>query len=116
ILTITKRTKGHPALNDFSGTRIAQGRSVRPPAGRTMHPLDYVVTNVHRVRVFGHDFDTKSVTVAGGFKRLVPPARAFNQSRPHRLRRAPVDVVNNRIDWFTHRGRRIFLLQSMMID
>src|SRR2546428_2715603 len=80
-----------------------------------MTPLDHVVTNIHWICVGGHHFDPKRVSVARSFKRLVPPACAFDQSGANRFRRAAIDVINDWFDGFTHRRRRVFFLQPMMI-
>src|SRR2546427_551217 len=81
-----------------------------------MHPLNHVITNVHRISVRRHYFDTKSVLVTYRFKRLIPPACAFDERRTHRFRRAAIDVIN---DWFNrlaHRGIRILFLQTMTLN
>src|SRR5260221_14555159 len=81
-----------------------------------MHPLNYVVAHVHWIRAGRHQLDAKRISVTGGFEGLVPPARAFNQCRAHRLRRAAIDVIDDRLDGIAHRSRRILLLQPMMAE
>src|SRR5437016_6070700 len=81
-----------------------------------MHPLNNVVTHIHRISVGGHNFDAKRVSISCGFERLVPPTRALDQSRTHRFGRAAIDVVNNRLDRLACCRRWILLLQAMMID
>ena len=81
-----------------------------------MHPLNHVVTHIHRVGVGGHDFHAKSIFVARCLKCLVPPTGPFDQSRTDRFGRAAIDVVDDWFHGFADRCRRIFLLQAMMID
>src|SRR5689334_9854807 len=81
-----------------------------------MYPLNHVVAHVHRVGVGWHDLDPKRVAVTGSFECLVPPTCAFNQSRTHWLRRAAIDVINDRLNRIADRRRRIFLLQTMAAD
>ena len=81
-----------------------------------MHPLNHVITNVHRIGISRHDFDAKRVSISGSFKCLVPPTRAFDQSRAHRFGRAAVDVVNDGLNRIARGRRWILFLQAMMID
>src|SRR5215471_15347315 len=81
-----------------------------------MHPLNDVVAHVHRIDIRWHDFDAKRVAITGSFESLVPPTRAFGQSRTHRLRRAAIDVINDRLNGIADWRRRIFLLQTMTAD
>src|ERR1043166_171431 len=81
-----------------------------------MHPLNHVVTNIHWIDIRWHHFDTKCIFVSNRSKRLIPPTRSFNQRRTNRLRRSAIDVINNRLHWFTDCGVWILLLQTMPSD
>src|ERR1700741_60902 len=81
-----------------------------------MHPLDDVVTHVHRIDFRRHHFDAKRILVTNRLKRLVPPARTFDESRTYRFRRPTIDVIHNRFDGLADACTRIFLLQTMSRD
>src|SRR6185436_10751174 len=66
-----------------------------------------------RIDSFRQHLDPERIDEAGRLERLLPPARALDQSASHRLRRAVVDVVDERFDYLRARGRRIDLLQTM---
>ncbi len=116
VLTIAQRAERNASLNDFAGARIDERVAVGPAARRSMHPLDDVVTHVHRIDFGRHDLDAKRILVTNRFERLVPPARAFEQRRTHRLGRAAIDVINDRLHGLAHARARIFLLQTMTRD
>ena len=44
------------------------------------------------------ELDVEGVNRAGGFERLLPPARALDQSAANRLRNSAIDVVDDRLD------------------
>src|SRR5690242_2413475 len=81
-----------------------------------MNPLNDVVTQVHGIGAFGHEFDPKRVLEPGGFERLGPPAGAFEERRADRLGSAAIKVVDDWVYRFAECGRRIFLLQTMTSD
>src|SRR5262249_4179112 len=78
ILTVPQRTETHATLDDFPGSRVDNRSPIRPAAGRAMHPLNYVVPNIHWISIDRHHLNAKSVSVPGSFKRLVPPTCAFD--------------------------------------
>ena len=81
-----------------------------------MHPLNQVVADVHGVGVFGQQLHSECVAIAGGFKSLVPPARAFEQRRADGLRRAAVEVVDDGLDGIAHGRAGVLFLQTMPGD
>src|ERR1044072_385021 len=81
-----------------------------------MHPLNDVVTHVHRFHVGMHDSNAKRILVTKRLERLAPPARTFEQRRAHRFRRAAIDVVNDWLYGLADGRARIFLLQTMPRD
>ena len=81
-----------------------------------MHPVDHVVAHVHRVGVVWQQLDAERVAEAGRLERLGPPHRALAQGRTHRLRRAGVDVVDDRLDRRRHGGVGLPLLEPMPRD
>src|SRR5690349_21540507 len=103
-------------FDDFAGSRIDDGRTVRPAARSTMYPLNDVVAQIHRVRPFGHKFHVKGVFVTGRLKSLVPPASPFEKRGANRLRRAAVEIVNDGFYGFAKGGRRISFLEAMPRD
>ena len=116
VLPHAQRAERDVALDDLARARIGNRIAVAPAARRTVDPRDRVVAHVHRVGAFGHDLDLEAVAEAGGLERLVPPARAFDQRGPDRLRRAAIDVIDDRLHRIAHRRRRIALLDAMAAD
>jgi hypothetical protein len=55
----------------------------------------------------------KSVAKSGGFVSLIPPRRPFDEGILNLLRRAAVNVINNRFDGFANRRVRVFFLKTM---
>ena len=78
-----------------------------------MDPLDDVVANVEVVGTLRHHPDLEGVAIPGRLEGLVPPARALEQRRPHRLGGATVEVVDDRLDRLADGGRRIPLLETV---
>ena len=68
-----------------------------------MHPVDDVVTDVHRVGIRRQNTHLKRVAKARGLKRLIPPTRALDQSILNRLWRSVIDVVYDRFDGIADR-------------
>src|SRR5262249_55432446 len=102
--------------NDLSGSWIDKRATVGPTTCRAMHPLNDVVTHVHRIYVRRHDFNTKCILVADSLECLIPPTRTFDQSRTHRFRRAAIHVINDRLHGLADTCARIFLLQPVSRD
>ena len=78
-----------------------------------MHPLDDVVTYVHRIDILGQQFDLECITIAGSLVCLVPPARAFDKRRTHGLRGATINVVDDRLDGLADIGLRVLLVEAV---
>ena len=53
ILPHAQRAERDVAFNDFTGAGIHHAYTIRPPARCAVHPLNYVVTQIHRIGVFG---------------------------------------------------------------
>ena len=81
-----------------------------------MDPLDHVVADVEQVGAFGQQFNPERVDVARRLERLVPPAGSVEQRGADRLRRAPVQVVDDRFDRFAALGPRVTLLEPVTVD
>ena len=74
-----------------------------------MHPLDDVVADVHRVRIFRQQPHLECILVTGRLECLVPPGGTLHQRRANRLGCTAIDVVDDRLDRFTDvRGRILF--------
>ena len=116
ILPHSQRPERHVTLDDFARARINHRRAIRPPARRAVHPLNHVVPQVHQVRAFRQELHSKSVFVASGLKRLIPPPRAFEQRGANRLRRSAIQVVHDRLHRLADRRLRIFFLQPVPRD
>lgn len=86
-------------------------RAVRPASRVAVDPLYDVVSNVHRVDAVGEDLHDERVLEARRLERLVPPARSFDEGVPHILRRAVVDIIDDRLDRFADSSIGIFLLK-----
>ena len=98
VLPDAQGTERHDALQDLACPRIGHGTAVGPPARRPVDPLDHVVADVERVGALRQQFHPERVHVPRRLEGLVPPARAVEQRRPDRFRRAPVEVVDDRFD------------------
>src|SRR5258708_739628 len=96
ILTHAERSECHVSLDNFSGSRIADGGAIRPPSRGAVDPLDDIVPEVHGIRAVGHQFNAECILVSCCLERLVPPARTLQQGRAYRLRRSPVEIVDDR--------------------
>ena len=95
------------------GARVGHAAARAPAARRAVHPVDHVVADVHRVGVARQHLDDEGVAEAGGFERLVPPHRAFNQRLLHVLGRTRIHPVADRRDRLAHRGVRVLLHQAV---
>ena len=113
VLAHAQRTERHVAFEDLARARVDDRVAVRPAARRPMHPLDDVIANVERVRVLGEHLDAKRVAIPGGFERLVPPARAFEQCASHGLGRPGIEVVDDRLDRLADLGRGVDFLEPV---
>ena len=78
-----------------------------------MHPLNDVVTHVHRVRAFGQHLDPVSILIAGRLERLGPPSGAIEQRGSYGLGRASIQVIDYGLNCLADLGRRVLLLQPM---
>ena len=116
VLAIAQRAERDGALEDLAGTRIRDRPAGAPAARRAVDPVDHVVADVHRVGAFRQHRNLEAVAETGGFERLVPPARAFDQRLLHVFRRARIHPVLNRLQRVADRGVRILLLQAMTPD
>ena len=101
------------SLDDLARARIGHRAAVAPAPRRPVYPLDDVVAHVERIGSGRHQLHAERIPVPGRLERLVPPARAIQQRRADRLRRPPVQVVDDRLDHLADRGRRVPLLQAM---
>ena len=116
VLTIAERAERDDALDDLAGARIGDAAAGAPAARRSVHPVDDVVADVERADAVGQHLDLKGVAVACRLERLVPPARALDERRADRLRRAGIDVVDDRLHRLADRGLRVLLLQPVPRD
>ena len=92
--------------------------AIGPSAREPMHPLDDVVSCIHRVGALRKNVDPKCAgSPSGSLKRVVPPARALDQCGPNRFGRASIDVILNRLDRYAGlRAARILLDQAVAHD
>ena len=116
VLTDAERAERDDALDDLAGARIADAAAGAPAARRSVHPVDHVVADVERADAFGQQLDAEGIAIAGRLERLVPPARAVEERRADGLGRAGIEVVDDRLDGFAHRGRRVLLLEPVTAD
>jgi nucleoside 2-deoxyribosyltransferase len=96
VLPHALRSQRDGAAQDLAGARIGQRIPVGPAARGAVHPGDDVVADVLRVHAFRQQLDAVGILEAGFLEGAGPPRCAFNQRRTHRLRRAAVDVVDDR--------------------
>ena len=113
VLADAQRAERDVALDDFAGARIGDRRAVAPAARRAVHPVDDVVADVERAGILRQQLDLERVAITRGLERLVPPARALEQRRADRLRRAGIEVIDDRLHRIADRRGRILLLQPM---
>ena len=106
----------HVAIDDFSGARISNGAAVCPAASCARNPFDDVVANVHRVDALGQQLHLECVLVSGGGESLIPPAGTFQNGGANWLWNGAVDVINDGLHRFAHRGGGIFLCETEVRD
>ena len=116
VLARAQRSQRHLAFDDLARPRIDHAFAVGPSPGVAMHPLDHVVANVHRVRALRQHLDPECIAIACSLEGLVPPASAFDQRGAHRLRRAAIDIVGDRLYRIAHGRGWILLLQPVPGD
>ena len=116
VLPRAQRSERDVALDDLAGARVLDAGAVAPAARGGVQPLDDVVADIERIGALRHQLDAEGVAVAGGFEGLRPPARAVEQRRADRLRRAAIEVVDDRLDGVADRRRRILLAQAVPHD
>ena len=113
VLPIAERAERDCRFEYLAGARIGEAAARAPAARRAMDPVDHVVADVHRVGALRQHVDLEAVAETGGFERLVPPARAFDERLPDVLRRAVVDPVLNRLHRLAHLRIRVFLHEAV---
>ena len=111
VLAHTLRSQRHRSLDDLAGARIDDRLPVRPAARVAMRPGDDAVADVHRVHAFGQELDAVGVLETRLFERALPPVRALEQRRAHRLGRAAVEIEHDRLANRALRGRWIGLVE-----
>ena len=104
------------SFDDLSRTRIYHRGSVRPSTGRTMHPVNHIVTHIHGVSTVGQYFYAKGILISRCLKSLVPPAGAIEQRTPDRFRRTGVQIINDGFNRLAQISIRIFLLQAVLCN
>ena len=91
------RLHTHGGLDDLPRARIHERRPDRVARFAAVHPLDHVVTGVHRVHVGRHVLDAERVLEPGRFQHLVPPRRPLPERRAVGLGHTRVEIVHDRL-------------------
>ena len=104
------------SLYDFTRSGICHGATIRPAAGRTVYPIYYIISDIHRIYIGREHINLKSIDKSSGFKSLIPPTSAFEQGRTDWFRRTTIQIIYNRFNCFTFFSTRIFLYQSVPVN
>ena len=115
VLAHAQRAQRHHALDDLARARVGDRAADAPAARRAVDPVDHVVARVERVDVRRAHLDAERVLEPGRLERFRPPARAFQQRRAHRLGRARIEVVHDRLLDGADGRRGIGLLETVAL-
>ncbi len=101
---------------NFASARIRETAAGGIAALIAIHPVNLVVSDVHRVHVGRSVANLESVLESGGFEGFIPPEKPVLHGGACRLRDSGIQIVDNALFRFAKSRARVFLLQTMAPD